>query len=68
MPLYDLYCDCGYEEELYLKLDQEMSRCPKCGQKMKKVMSGPTFILNGQGWARDSYGLHQTKGKQNGTK
>ena len=61
MPLYDLYCKCGYEEEKILKLDEEMPICPKCGHQMKKAVSTTTFILKGSGWAADGY---NKKGKK----
>ena len=55
MPLYDLYCKCGHEEERILKLDQETPKCPKCGYQMKKAMSATIFILKGRGWESDGY-------------
>lgn len=55
MPLYDIYCDCGYKQEIILKLTQEIPLCPKCGQKMKKAVSSVPFILKGRGWAKDGY-------------
>lgn len=60
MPLYDLYCICGHEEETILKLDEETPPCPECGEKMKKAMSRTSFILKGRGWAPDGY----NKGKE----
>ena len=59
MPLYDLYCICGYEEETILKLDEETPPCPECGEKMKKATSCASFILKGTGWASDGYGLRK---------
>ena len=55
MPLYDLYCNCGYKKERLFKLGQEVPSCPKCGHKMKKAMSCTNFILKGRGWAKDGY-------------
>lgn len=60
MPLYDLYCKCGYEQESILKLDQETPLCPKCEEKMKKAVTCTTFLLKGRGWALDRY----DKGKE----
>ncbi|MCK4529119.1 zinc ribbon domain-containing protein [candidate division WOR-3 bacterium] len=68
MPIYEIECTCGNKQEVYLKVDQEPSRCPKCGHQMKKMISATTFILRGRGWANDGYGLYNTKkvkGKQN---
>ena len=61
MPLYDLYCNCGYVKEEVLKLDQEMPSCPKCGHQMRKAITGTTFILKGSGWAKDGYSKKSEK-------
>lgn len=63
MPVYDVYCDCGNEEEVYLKLDQEAPLCSKCGHRMKKAISCTTFILKGSGWYADGYNSNKIKGK-----
>jgi putative FmdB family regulatory protein len=63
MPLYDFFCDCGNIKELFIKLDEKMPVCDKCGLQMKKAMSTPAFILVGNSWAHDSYGLKQSKKK-----
>ena len=55
MPLYDIECICNYKDEIYLKLDQETPRCPKCGEQMKKMIAATTFILKGGCWACDGY-------------
>jgi putative FmdB family regulatory protein len=63
MPLYDLVCDqCGHTKEQVLKLEEEMPVCDKCGERMKKAMSAPAFILRGNCWYKDGYGLHEKKG------
>jgi putative FmdB family regulatory protein len=66
MPRYDLICDCGHSKEQDLKLDEKEPVCDKCGQRMKKAMSAPAFILKGNGWYKDGYGLHSNKEKKNG--
>jgi putative FmdB family regulatory protein len=63
MPLYDLFCDCGNTKEAILKLNEQEPVCDKCGLQMKKAMSTPAFILVGNGWAIDNYGLKQSKKK-----
>jgi putative FmdB family regulatory protein len=64
MPLFDFFCDnCGAIKEEFLKLsEKEMPVCDKCGERMKKAMSAPAFILRGNGWYKDGYGLHEKKG------
>lgn len=63
MPLYDTVCVCGNTKEIFLKLNEQEPVCDKCGLQMKKAMSTPAFILSGTGWARDNYGLKQSKKK-----
>ena len=67
MPLYDFECkNCGHEEEILVKLDEDDPNCSKCDERMDKVISSPVpFILKGSRWASDSYGL-RNKGKKNG--
>ncbi len=67
MPLYDLVCSCGFTKEAFLKLNEIEPVCDKCGLQMKKAMSTPAFILSGNGWAKDNYGLKQIKKKENKT-
>ena len=57
MPLYDLVCDCGHTKEQMLKLDEKEPLCDKCGLRMRKAMSTPAFILVGNNWYKDHYGL-----------
>ena len=63
MPLYDVVCSCGNTKEIFLKLKEKEPVCDKCGLRMKKAMSTPAFVLSGNGWARDNYGLKQIKKK-----
>lgn len=63
MPLHDFGCKkCGHEEELLVKRDEKNPNCPKCDEKMDKLISSGSFILKGKGWSSDSYGL-KDKGK-----
>jgi putative FmdB family regulatory protein len=62
MPLYDVRCDaCGREEEVFLKLNEKEPECAACGSSMRKIMSPTTFVLKGNGWAKDNYGLKSAK-------
>jgi putative FmdB family regulatory protein len=63
MPLYDIICACGNIKEIFLKLNEIEPVCDKCGLQMKKAMSTPAFILVGNGWAADRYGLKKSKSK-----
>jgi len=66
MPLYDLVCDCGHTKEQILKLNENEPACGKCGLRMKKAMSAPAFVLKGNGWYKDGYGLHTNQRKKEG--
>lgn len=62
MPLYDFKCEhCGNEEELFRRLYTRPPKCPACGRSMVKLMSATSFILNGNNWERDGYGLRAKK-------
>ena len=53
MPLYEYKCEsCGRREE---KL------CETCKYEMKKLISISSFALEGDGWAKDNYGLKNSK-------
>lgn len=61
MPLYDMYCSCGNEKELYIKLNDKKPVCEKCGLEMKIAVASPAFVLVGNSWAHDNYGLKSNK-------
>jgi len=62
MPTYDFKCEyCEHEEELFVKLDARAPECPSCGRSMIKLISATSFILNGNNWERDGYGLRNKK-------
>ncbi len=63
MPLHDVICDCGHTKEIFLKLNEKEPVCDRCGLQMKKAMSSPAFHLKGSIWAKDNYGLKQSKSK-----
>lgn len=55
MPIYDFHCkNCGRKAELLV--DEAVNPlCPSCGLPMDKECSCATFILKGEGWAKDGY-------------
>lgn len=56
MPMYEFVCSkCGKKFDDLVPLGTEEILCPKCGGVANKVMSAPSFILKGGGWASDSY-------------
>jgi putative FmdB family regulatory protein len=70
MPTYEYCCGkCGHEFEEFRKMsDAPATRCPKCGGKVKRVISGGSgVIFKGSGfyitdYARKSSKTHDTGG------
>ena len=57
MPLHAYVCT-GCEdsfEEIQKFSDPPLETCTKCGGKLEKQMSSPSFQLKGGGWYRDGY-------------
>lgn len=46
-------CDKTFEAEH--KMLDTLSKCPKCGGKVRKLISRSSFILKGEGWANTGY-------------
>ena len=56
MPIYEFLCDkCGEIEDKLVSMGTKKITCTKCGGVAEKVMSAPSFILKGGGWASDNY-------------
>ena len=52
MPIYDLFCGCGYSlEDTTLSVeDYENSVCPKCHKKLQSRLYPAVVKFNGTGW------------------
>ena len=53
MPIYDFQCtSCGYKDELLRKISApSIATCPVCHtETFSKMLSAPSFQLNGSGW------------------
>ena len=65
MPIFEFECDtCGHRVEVLQKHDDPPPICAPCDeqlpdetQRMTKRVSSSSFVLKGQGWAHDRYGL-----------
>ena len=58
MPTYDYECDsCKHSVEQVHRINENppKTECPCCGGKLTKLISAPTFVLKGEGWANSSY-------------
>ena len=62
MPIYEYDCaECGKTWEVLQKMDAPAPACPNCGEPGRKRVSAASFVLRGQGWGRDNYGLKPEK-------
>ncbi len=53
MPIYDFQCtSCGHKDELLRKISASSTTiCPVCTtETFSKMLSAPSFQLNGSGW------------------
>lgn len=58
MPTYEYQCtECGHAwEEDQRITDKPLKTCPGCGRATaKRLISGATFILKGDGWYETDY-------------
>jgi len=58
MPLYEYECEsCGSRlEHIHQKFsDPLLEECPKCGGKLRKLISSPAFQFKGSGWYVTDY-------------
>ena len=57
MPLYEYQCtQCAERVEIIQRVsDPQYSRCPKCGGKMRKLMSAPALQFKGSGFYKTDY-------------
>lgn len=57
MPTYEYQCEsCGHQFEKSQKISADPIKvCPVCEGKVKRLISGGNFILNGKGWYKTDY-------------
>lgn len=69
MPNYDYRCsDCGNEFEIFQKMSEDpLKECPKCGGKVKRLISGGTGIhFKGSGFYITDYKKNSSGGASTG--
>ena len=50
MPLYELYCDCGYSSERLVGLYEPNPACPNCQVVLKKAIGSNIMVkMKGEG-------------------
>lgn len=53
MPLYDYICENGHIVELMHGVhDSGPVKCARCGAEMRKMLSTPSIVFKGSGWAK----------------
>lgn len=57
MPIYEYHCKaCDETFEIFQKMsDEPLGKCPKCGKRVKRLISQTSFALKGGGWYKDGY-------------
>lgn len=61
MPTYLYFCPTHQEFEFVHSINDKLEECPKCKEEGKNnpivrlINTQNGFVLNGSGWARDSY-------------
>jgi putative FmdB family regulatory protein len=57
MPLYEYLCDACHEQTEVLQRFAEapLEICPRCGGKLRKLLSAPAFQFKGSGWYVSDY-------------
>lgn len=58
MPIYEYQCEaCGERTEtIQPRSARPLKKCPKCGGKLRKLLSAPSFQFKGSGWYATDYG------------
>ncbi|MFH1874105.1 MAG: zinc ribbon domain-containing protein [Pseudomonadota bacterium] len=63
MPTYEYHCKkCAKTFEFFQKITEKpLDKCPDCGNKIKRLISGGAFALKGGGWYKDGYSSATSK-------
>ena len=57
MPIYEYLCSqCNERHEIIQRIsDDPLTRCPKCGGEMRKLISSPAIQFKGSGFYKTDY-------------
>ena len=69
MPLHEYECEaCGNRFETIQKFsDAPLEQCPRCGGKVRKLISAPAFQFKGSGWYITDYARKDAGSKDDGS-
>ena len=58
MAIYEYKCNtCNHKFEVLQKMDDlPLKKCPKCGRKIRKLISPVAIIFKGSGWTKKGRG------------
>jgi putative FmdB family regulatory protein len=70
MPIYEYKCtECNNTLEILQKAtDLPLKKCPKCGGKLKKLISSPAIQFKGSGWYITDYAQKNKPEKEEDTR
>ena len=70
MPLYEYQCtQCAERVEIIQRVsDPPYSRCPKCGEQMRKLISSPAIQFKGSGFYKTDYARKPPSGESKSEK
>ena len=70
MPLYEYQCEaCGHRFEKIQKFsDPPVDTCPRCGGKVRKLLSSPAIQFKGSGFYITDYAKKSGGGESGGSK
>jgi len=70
MPLYEYKClTCGSSLEVLQEVNEpRLKKCPKCGGRLKKVLSPSALQFKGSGWYVTDYAQNKKPGKETSPK
>ena len=64
MPLYEFVCPrCGHVTETIQSYADASPQCEGCDAATKRRVSRSSFLLKGDGWAKDNYGIQAPEPK-----
>ncbi len=65
MPLYEYECpNDGTFEKMQKFSDPPLTRCPKCGAPVEKLLSAPAIQFKGTGWYVTDYARKSDGGRE----